>query len=315
MTIADGRQSSEPLQSASLNRAVANLLLLLPFAACAQQPLVLLDPACGGTNSGAQIADRVPEKQVTLDLAGRLASLLRARGFAVSMTREADVDVSNDARAALANNTHPMACILLYAAPGGSGVHVYSTGQRQAAAAGAAVHWDEAQAPFAERSQALANDLHAALDQAHITASAGKTWMRPLDNMQCPAVAVELLPEKVGKGADDSSYQSHVANAVANTLLQWRGKMAAMAPPPAPVMASPAPRQAPSAPVVRPDVPPSSADAPAATPASSTPQSDSGTSKNPVAPARRVPQAPAQPAQPAAPVVRQPEAQPDRSQP
>ncbi len=243
-----------------MTRTFLILPLLLPLATAAQQPLVLLDPARGGADSGTRIAGRLPEKQVTLDLAGRLASLLRARGFAVQMTREADVDMTGNARAALANNTHPIACILLYAASSGSGVHLYTSALRQKDASGAAVRWDEAQAPFADRSRMLAADLRTAMDHGRVTASVGQTWLRPLDNMQCPAVAVELLPEKNGTGAEDSGYQSHVANAVANTLLQWRNKVAATMPPVPQPAASPVQKIAPQqeepgdhAPATRPD--------------------------------------------------------------
>lgn len=334
-----------------MTRTFLILPVLLPFAAAAQQPLILLDPARGGADNGARIADRVPEKQVTLDLAGRLASLLRARGFAVQMTREGDVDVSSDARAALANNTHPLACILLYAAPGGSGVHLYTSALRQHDAAGAAVRWDEAQAPYADRSRTLAADLRTAMDHGRVTASVGQTWMRPLDNMQCPAVAVELLPGKKGTEADDSGYQSHVANAVANTLLQWRNKVAATTPPaPQPVapVQKPAPQQqaepageqpaarpdsaapstaVPSSPAAKPPAPatspatarpstaPAIAPGSAATPAASrppTPSTAAPGATGDVTP-RRTPTAPRTTTP--APIVRQSPAQPAPAQP
>lgn len=213
--------------------------LLIPVCCClpaayAQQPSILLDPAHGGADSGAHIADRLPEKQVTLDLAGRLASLLRARGFAVTMSRETDVDLSNDARAALANNAHPIACILLHAtgSGSGSGVHLYTSALHQKLPqSGSAIRWDDAQAAYIDRSHALAADLKSALQRSRITASEGQTWIRPLDNMQCPAVAVEVAPQKNGDGAEDRTYQGQVANALANTLLLWRGKVAGMAPP------------------------------------------------------------------------------------
>lgn len=239
-----------------MTRTPSILLLLSALTARAQQqPSILLDPARGGSDSGSRIADRTPEKQVTLELAGRLASLLKARGFTVVMTRETDVDVTGDARAALANNTRAIACILLYAAPSGSGVHLYTSALRPRDESSGAVRWDEAQAAFVERSRALAGDLKPALEHGRLTASIGQTWMRPLDNMQCPAVAVELAPEKDGTGAEDSSYQSRVANAVANTLLQWRNKVASMSPPPppqpAPAPAVPKPATAATPPVVK----------------------------------------------------------------
>lgn len=300
-----------------MTRTLPILFLLLPLAAPAQQAVVLLDPARGGADSGARIADGVPEKQVTLDLAGRLASLLRARGFTVQMTREADVDLSSDARAALANNTHPLACILLYAAPGGSGVHLYTSALKRKDAAGTAVRWDEAQAPFADRSRTLAADLRTAMDHGRVTASVGQTWMRPLDNMQCPAVAVELLPEKKGTDASDSSYQSHVANAVANTLLQWRAAVAA-ATPPAPVPQPPAQKPVPQPAQSAEDQPARSAPASAPTGTSAEPGepklSDAPSSVNPTKPsAVTKPSTPATPA-PSGSAAGSSEAAPRRTQ-
>lgn len=194
--------------------------------------MVLLDPARGGAESGPRIADRTPEKQVTLDLAGRLASLLRARGFTVALTRDADTDVTSDARAAMANNLHPIACILLHATPSGRGVHLYTTSLHQKVVpSGFPVRWDEAQAAYTDRSRSLANDVKLALQHSKVAASSGQTWLRPLDNMQCPAVAVEVAPQREGNGAENNSYQALISNALANTLLQWRGKVGSMAPP------------------------------------------------------------------------------------
>ncbi|MGI4759026.1 MAG: N-acetylmuramoyl-L-alanine amidase [Janthinobacterium lividum] len=287
-------------QLAIVTRTLPIFVLCASTAACAQQPIVLLDPARGGAENGVRIADRLPEKQVTLDLAGRLASLLRARGFTVALTRETDIDVSNDARAAMANNLHPIACILLHAAAAGSGVHLY-TSALHGKFTRSAVRWDDAQAAYVDRSRALADDLKSALERSRITASSGRTWMRPLDNMQCPAVAVEVAPEKDGTGAEDRTYQGQVANALANTLLLWRGKAASMAPQaPIPVPVAPTP------------VTPSTAPPANTTSAPATGGSSSSTSVQTTA-------RPATPKKPApAPVVRvsaAPDTQPDRTEP
>ena len=229
----------------------AAILIFITAAIQAQQPLVLLDPARGGSQPGAHIADGIDETEVTLNLAQRLASLLRARGFAVELTREADVDVSNDARAALANTTHPVACILLHATPAGAGVHLFTTAQRQSdTAAGSPIRWNQAQAAYAERSRTLRDDLKVAFPRSKINATGGQTWMRPLDNMQCPAVAVEVAPRKDGGDtAGDTSYQAQIASAIANTLLLWRGKLQATLPP-EPALVPPQPK-----PAVKPSVP------------------------------------------------------------
>ena len=121
-------------------------------------------------------------------------------------------------------------------------MHLYTTSLRQTVvAATAAVRWDEAQAVYADRSRALREDLKAAFPRSKIAVSAGQTWMRPLDNMQCPAVAIEVSPQKEGTTAEDNGYQAQISSAVANTLLLWRNKVASLAPPeptpPAPVVA------------------------------------------------------------------------------
>jgi N-acetylmuramoyl-L-alanine amidase len=67
---------------------------------------VVIDPGHGGTDEGTVYnagALRVAEKQITLMLAQEAAQQLRARGFHVSLTRQADVEVSVPERTKLAN--------------------------------------------------------------------------------------------------------------------------------------------------------------------------------------------------------------------
>ncbi|MEZ2348230.1 N-acetylmuramoyl-L-alanine amidase [Terriglobus sp. RCC_193] len=223
--------------------------LLLTLSAAAQQPFVLIDPARGGSKGGSHIADRVEEKQVTLQVAQRLGNLLRARGFAVQLTRDSDVDTTNDQRAALANTTHPIACILLYASSTGNGVHLFTTTLPQPPTVdpAAPVVWDEAQSAYAARSQALASGLREAFDRTRIPIASGTTWMRPLDNMQCPAVAIEMGPQKDGTAADDPPYQNRVADTIAGVLLFWRNKIGSMTPPAPPKPEPTTPAAAPQA--------------------------------------------------------------------
>lgn len=218
-----------------MKRTLLAIPLLLCATAHAQGAVVLLDPARGGAETGGRIADRVLEKQVTLDLAGRLGSMLRARGFTVAMTREADTDTTNDARAALANTTHPIACILLHATATGVGLHLYTTSLPQSTAdASSPQLWDQAQAAYANQSALLAKELQTAFARSRIPVSMGKTWMRPLDNMQCAAVAVEVSPQKDGTGANDNAYQARIADVIAGAMIFWRGNQ------PAPAVTAPA---------------------------------------------------------------------------
>lgn len=64
---------------------------------------IVLDPGHGGAHPGAEGPLGLIEKEVTLDLARRLATLLTDAGFEVLLTREGDDAVSLARRALLAN--------------------------------------------------------------------------------------------------------------------------------------------------------------------------------------------------------------------
>ena len=62
----------------------------------------VLDPGHGGKDPGSH-RDGVDEKELTLDLAKRVEKVLAGRGHSVTLTRENDVFVSLEDRAAVAN--------------------------------------------------------------------------------------------------------------------------------------------------------------------------------------------------------------------
>ncbi len=207
----------------AVKRALQFTLLLCPMPLAAQRLTVVIDPARGGTEYGARIDQRTYEKQVTLDLANRLKSLLAARDFDVVLTRETDALVSNDQRAALANQSKPVACLLLHSTSSGNGLHLFTSSLPPATASNSGVLWDEAQAPYVQRSERLQTDLATAFTRSKIQVSSGHTWIRPLDNMQCPALAIEVAPDG-STNAADRSYQGRIADAIASSLLQWRSR-------------------------------------------------------------------------------------------
>ena len=67
---------------------------------------VIVDPGHGGEATGTRAALGVVEKEVVLDLAMRLRTLLQKSGFEVLMTRETDVAVDLQERARIANEAH-----------------------------------------------------------------------------------------------------------------------------------------------------------------------------------------------------------------
>jgi N-acetylmuramoyl-L-alanine amidase len=209
-----------------------------PTASTMNHNLVVLDPAHGGADPGSTVGDRVLEKDVTLAVAARLRVALTAAGFTVISTRDADGPdpLPSDQRAEIANRAHAVACVVLHATAIGSGVHVYtSTLQPPAPAENVdggyssvfvPVPWDMAQAASVDQSLHLASDLSAALGAENLPVMVGRAPVRPLDNMMCPAVAIEIAPLRGADGAatpvTDADYQQRVVGTVTAALKTWR---------------------------------------------------------------------------------------------
>jgi N-acetylmuramoyl-L-alanine amidase len=222
-------------------------------AAGVNKNVVVIDAAHGGADAGAILGDKVLEKDVALALAGRVRAALTAAGFTVVATRDADSanPPTSDQRAETANRARALACVAIHATASGTGVHVYTSALQPlqaeddsaASGDGAAsgdsatafvpVPWETAQAGWVERSLRLASDLSAALGKAGIPAVVGRAYVRPLDNMTCPAVAVEIAPllaSGESTPVTDTGYQQRVAETVAAAMKAWRGHVDAPAP-------------------------------------------------------------------------------------
>jgi N-acetylmuramoyl-L-alanine amidase len=188
--------------------------------------MVVLDAAHGGDDTGGRMANGQLEKTFTLALSVRLRSLLGARGIQVVTTRESDAAVDLNRRAEIANRARADACLVLHATESGSGIHLYASSLTPAQPARLAA-WKTAQAGWVTRSLALEGVLNSALQQAQMRVILGRTTLPGIDSMTCPAVAVEIAPErdadkKVTAGLDDADYQARVAAALAAALLEWR---------------------------------------------------------------------------------------------
>jgi len=207
-----------------------------PAAPTTNRSLIFLDPAHGGADSGATLGDHILEKDVTLAFATRLRSALTSAGFTVVTTRDADPSdpLTPDQRAETANRSHAAACIVLHATAVGSGVHVYTSTLEPAlpedadsSSAYVPVPWETAQASFVDQSRSLADILKTALAKASLPALTGQAPLRPLDNLMCPAVAVEIAPNAgTAAPANDSDYQQHIAFALTTALQKWRDQLA-----------------------------------------------------------------------------------------
>ena len=69
-----------------------------------ENPIIVIDPGHGGTDSGSTECAGLPEKEANLDIAFRLETILEAIGYDVRLTRTEDVPKSNNDRYTFANS-------------------------------------------------------------------------------------------------------------------------------------------------------------------------------------------------------------------
>ena len=202
-------------------------------AAFAQAPpgasrfVVVLDAAHGGDDAGAHLGNEA-EKAYTLAFTVRLRSLLMARGFTVVTTRESDDAVDPDHRAEIADHANAQVCLSLHAAESGSGVHLFVSSLAPVQDA-RLLAWKTAQASYILRSLSLAGVVNSALSHATVPVTLGRTSLPGIDSMTCPAVAIEIAPDRSpdaseSAGLDDPDYQARVADALAAALVEWRSQ-------------------------------------------------------------------------------------------
>jgi N-acetylmuramoyl-L-alanine amidase len=208
------------------------LTSLLPIAAPAQQPtprtLILLDPAHGGPDPGARLPNNLLEKDITLAFAARLRALLSTSGFTVISTHETDpaVPFTTDQRAEIGNHAHPTACLILHATASGTGIHVVTSALPPDQDPHATIPWNTAQSASIPQSLNLANEIGLALERAKLPVILSRVSLRPLDNLTCPAVAIEIAPLDPGGSeatpVTNAAYQQNIAKAIASALTAWR---------------------------------------------------------------------------------------------
>lgn len=174
-------------------------------------PTIILDPAHGGTDSGARGQAGAIEKELVLQYARVIRGDLERQGFRVVLTRDGDANPSYDDRAAVANAYRDAIFISLHVSSTGpqgtARVYYYRFGSSPAAspAASAAeregalrptslVSWQDAQSSHVETSHRLADSIQRelALRFSGSPAVATAVAVRGLRSVDAPAVAVEV---------------------------------------------------------------------------------------------------------------------------
>ena len=180
--------------------------------------LILIDPAHGGTESGAVLNPVILEKDVTLALARRLRQQLSTRGIQAQLVRDSDGILSADQRATLANAAQPALYISIHATSQGSGMRIY-TAMLPASSdnRGPFVDWQSAQSASLEHSRWAQGQLVAAVQKTGFPVRSLAAPLRPLNNIAVPALALEIAPTTgdVSQLAS-ADYQQMISAALAN---------------------------------------------------------------------------------------------------
>jgi N-acetylmuramoyl-L-alanine amidase len=178
-------------------------------AAPAGGPVIVLDPAHGGTDTGAR-GETISEKDIVLRMAQSVRAELERHGYRVVMTRSDDSNPSYDDRAAVANAHRDAIFISLHVSSTGTAgtVRAYymqfsspipptpvaNGGKAPNSASSGLLVWEEAQRPYLEASHRLADSIQGELAQAFSGSPPTSTGVpvRALRSVAVPAVAIEI---------------------------------------------------------------------------------------------------------------------------
>jgi N-acetylmuramoyl-L-alanine amidase len=206
-------------------------------------PIIVLDPAHGGTDSGARGENGIVEKDLVLQIARTVRGELERQGYHVAMTRDDDSNPSYDDRAAVANARRDAIFISL---------HIASTGTAGTARAyydqfwsripspvppaadahvkkanppvNTLISWQEAQRPYAEASHRLADLLQAQCAQLLSGSAVTSTGaaVRELRSVAAPAVALEISSVSVSTPDSLKAAAAPLSTAIARSIPAFR---------------------------------------------------------------------------------------------
>jgi N-acetylmuramoyl-L-alanine amidase len=192
-----------------------------------RRPLAIVDPAHGGDERGAALADNLAEKDITLGFARLLRHELEVHGFAVMLLRDGDNNLTVDQRAGSANTQRASVYICLHATSQGNGARVYTALLPvEAPSKGSFRAWNSAQSHALPASRAVASAVVNELQKKEFPARTSPASVKPLTNVFMPAIAVELAPGASGLAdLTSANYQQQAAAAIADAVNATRDRL------------------------------------------------------------------------------------------
>ena len=221
-----------------------------------EKKIVIIDPGHGGLETGAKGKFGTEEKNVTLAISQKLKAIIeRNLAFRVVLTRDKDIDVSLDSRAAIANNNRADVFI---------SIHINGSYRKEARGAETfflsmnatdeearrlaylenssaefeegilednqdeiqMILWDMAQAAYLKQSSQLAEFIQKELNLLQGTANRGikQAPFKVLMGVACPAVLVEVAfisnPDEEKK-LGTAEFQQSAAQAIYRGLVNY----------------------------------------------------------------------------------------------
>ena len=201
----------------------------------------MLDPAHGGTDSGAR-GEGTIEKDIVLSIARTVRVELERLGYRVVMTRNDDSNPSYDDRGAVANAYRDAIFISIHASSTGTpgtarayynqfGAQVPSpaattgaNGNNPNPQTGGLIVWDEAQRPYVEASHHLADLMQSELAQlfSGSPATSAGAAVRGLRSITAPAVAVEISSVSAATPDSLTAAAAPLSTAIEKSILAFR---------------------------------------------------------------------------------------------
>ncbi|MFH1417403.1 MAG: N-acetylmuramoyl-L-alanine amidase [Planctomycetota bacterium] len=172
---------------------------------------VVIDAGHGGEDPGAIGVGPIPEKEVNLCVATRLARRLAQRGITVVTSRDADYFIELDARAALADRTRAD----LF-------VSIHADAAQRTSATGSSIFIARGRPPQSDRA---AWSIFDALQRANIEClGVREAGFRVLVGHSRPAVLIEcgyLTNSRDAQRLSTSTYQEKLATAIAEGIIAY----------------------------------------------------------------------------------------------
>jgi N-acetylmuramoyl-L-alanine amidase len=260
-----GAASQQPASGAAPLGGAATQSLPLPQTPTPEPmrygPMIVINPAHGGSDTGARGENGLTEKEQVLILARMLRSDLERNGFHAILTRNDDSNPSYEDRAGVANAYRDAIFVSLHVASTGKfgTVRAYSyeavtpaaTAEDENPAAprlpNGLVPWEQAQQPHVDASKKLADLLQSqfVIKFSGSPQASAQYAVRDLRSVNAPAVAVEVSSVAVPDPNSLLAQGSPLSLAVVRSLQLFRPAPAALPAAAAAPAQAPAPSPAP----------------------------------------------------------------------